>query len=77
MKKKIIQWFIGFVISLYGLANCVCGFCVGYFFVNMINSTGKESIGCFVAFIIMLLVFLFSPYMFFKVMQDGVQDKFK
>lgn len=77
MKKKITQWFIG-------LLNCIIGFCVCLFgviivttFISMTNSTGKEFIENFVAFVLSSVAFIFMPYILFHVFKDGVKDKYK
>lgn len=77
MKKRVIQWLIGFGFALWGLAICMCGVGTVLNFISMINSIGSESTGWFVLFVLTLLAFVFSPYLFFKVLEDGVRDKFK
>lgn len=77
MKKKITQWFIG-------LLGCIAGFCVSSLgvsivtaFIGMMNNTGKEFVGNFVAFIFSLVAFIFAPYLLFHVFKDGVRDEYK
>lgn len=77
MKKKITQWFIGLTVSIWGLCNCSLGVGVVANFLNMVKTTGKESIGHFLVFVFCLLAFIFLPYVMFKIVADGVEDKFK
>lgn len=77
MKKKITQWFCGLMICIMGCCVGGAGVCAVEGFIGMMNNTGKEFIGYFAEFIIMLLVFIFIPYVIFHIMKDGVRDKFK
>ena len=77
MKKKITQWFIGLLLCIVGFCTCVIGIYVGYGFINVINTTGKECIGYFIGSVIFLLIFLLLPYVVFHTTKDGVLDKWK
>lgn len=77
MKKKIIQWLCGLMLSVCGGSICMVGVYAVKGFIGMMNNTGKEFIGYFVGFIFMLLAFVFFPYIIFHITKDGVQDKFK
>lgn len=77
MKKKIVQWFCGLMLSICGGCMCASIYGAGKAFIGMVNSTGKEFVGNFVLFIIMMLTSIFAPYIFLHITKDGVQDKFK
>lgn len=77
MKKKIVQWFCGLMFSACGASICASVFGIVKGFIGMMNNTGKEFIGYFILFIVMLLVFIFTPYILFHITKDGVRDKFK
>ena len=77
MKKKIIQWLCGLLLTAYGGCFCALIFGLVKAFIDMMNSTGVEFIGHFVVFIIALLASIFAPYILFHITKDGVQDKFK
>lgn len=77
MKKKITQWFSGLMLSACGGSICASAYCVVKVFIDMMNSIGKEFVGNFILFIIVLLTFIFAPYILFHIVKDGVQDKFK
>ena len=77
MKKKIVQWLIGLLLTVYGLGVGTCLIGIVFNFISMINSTGKESVGYFIIFVFDLLVAVFCPYIFYKAIEDGVKDKFK
>lgn len=75
--KRIKQWFIGFIISLCGASIILCFVSTVVCFIYMMNSIGKEFVGCFISFVLSLILSIFMPYIFFKGMQDGVKEKFK
>ena len=77
MKKKIVQWFCGLMLSACGGSICAAVYGVFKEFVDMVNSTGKEFVGHFVVFVITLLASIFAPYILFHITKDGVQDRFK
>lgn len=77
MKKKIMQWFIGLTLCVLGLFVCAIGIDMVISFIEMINATGIKCAGYFIRFIFMLLLFIFMPYMVYKEVEDGVQDRFK
>lgn len=64
--KKIKQWFISFVITCEGFAITLTGIGAIFFFIEMINSTGKDFLISFLLFLLTLLTFIFSPYLAFK-----------
>ena len=77
MKKKITQWFIGLVFSVFGLSICGTAYGCGYAFTGMVTTIGRQSVGYFLAFIFCLLLFLFLPYLMFKMVEGGITDKYK
>lgn len=77
MKKKIIQWFIGLVFSAYGLSVCATGYLCVLSFMEMMNTVGRQFVGYFLAFIFCLLLFLFLPYLMFKMVEGGLTDKYR
>ncbi len=77
MWKKIKQWFCGFAFCLLGLAVCAVGIDMVFSFMEMINVTGMKCIGYLIRFVFMLLLFIFMPYIVFKEIEDGVQDRWK
>ena len=77
MKKKISQWFIGLMVALIGFCICLVGIDAVFSFIDMLNTTGAKCAGYFFRFLFMLLLFAFTPWLLFKEIADGVQDKFK
>lgn len=77
MKKKVVQWFCGLMLSACGGSICASAYGVVKAFIGMMNGIGKEFVGNFILFMIMLFVFIFTPYILFHITKDGVQDKFK
>lgn len=77
MKKKIIQWLIGLTFSMFGLGVCVTGYECVRAFTGMINTVGRQFIGYLLAFVFCLLLFSFLPYLMFKMVEDGIADKYK
>lgn len=75
--KKIKQWFIGLLISIYGASVILCFVGTTMYFIGMMNSTGLEFIGHFIGFVVLLTLSIFMPYVCFKQMQDGVKEEFK
>lgn len=73
--KKIKQWLTSFVIACEGFAITLTGIGTIVFFIEMINSTGKEFLVAFLLFLLMLLTFIFSPYLAFKDFQLLTKDK--
>lgn len=64
--KKIKRWLKGFVIACEGFAITLTGIGTIVFFIEMINSTGKDFLISFLLFLLMLLTFIFSPYLAFE-----------
>ena len=77
MKKKIKQWFIGLLLVVHGGTICCLGVGIVFTFINMMNTTGKEFIGNFLFFLFEVFGFLILPYVFFKQVEDGVQNRWK
>lgn len=75
--KKIKQWFIGCVVSLFGGYIYLMGYGVFVSFVGMMESTGKGFVGNFIMFVLCLLIVLFLPYLMFHAIKDGVKEEFK
>ena len=75
--KKIKQWFIGLFMAIYGGIICGSGIAVVLNFISMMNSTGKEFIGYFLGFLFELFLFLILPYLFFKQIEDSVDEKYR
>ena len=73
--KKIKQWLISFGIACEGFAITLTGIGTIFFFIEMTNSTGKEFLVAFLLFLLMLLTFIFSPYLAFKDFQLLTKDK--
>ena len=77
MKKKITQWFIGLLNCIIGSCVCLLGVFIVTTFISMMNSTGKEFVENFIAFVFSSVAFVFAPYLLFHVFKDGVKDKYK
>jgi hypothetical protein len=77
MKKKIIQWFIGFAYSIMGAGSIFFIAMLIASFIKMMESTGGEFVKHFILFALWLLAFIFYPYMVFHETKDGIRDKFK
>lgn len=77
MKKKITQWFIGLVVSMFGLGVCSVAYGCGYAVIGMVTTVGRQSVGYFLVFIFCLLLFLLLPYLMFKIVEEGIADKYK
>lgn len=75
--KKIKQWCIGFLIVISGGMVCCLGVGIVLNFISMVNSTGKEFVGYFIYFFFQLVLFLIMPYIIFKGVEDGVNEKYK
>ena len=75
--KKIKQWLVGLLFAIYGGMICCLGIGAVLNFISMMNSTGKEFVGYFFYFLFELFLFLILPYIFFKQIEDGVNEKLK
>jgi len=75
--KKIKQWFIGIVFSIWGGYHCLVAYGIFKTFTNMINLTGKDFIVNFILFILLLLVISVLPYTMFHAIKDGVKEELK
>lgn len=73
--KKIKQWLKGFVVACEGFTITLTGIGTIIFFIEIINSTGKDCLINFLLFLSMLLTFIFSPYLAFKDFQLLTKDK--
>lgn len=75
--KRIKQWFIGLIFASFGyvIINSVIG--VICFFIDMMNTVGKEFVINFFMFLLFLVLSLTCPYILFMEVKDGVKDKYK
>jgi len=61
MKKKIIQWAIGFAYSVMGAGSIFFVVALVVNFMAMMESTGGEFVKYFISFVLWLLAFIFYP----------------
>lgn len=75
--KKIKDWFIGLCVAMLGGMICIVCVATIKYFIDMIHTTGSDCIGNFLRFILGLLGVILMPYVFFKILEDGLHDKRK